>query len=408
MDDPSAPAIRFVDTSQELEAVAGVLEKESAVAVDLEADSMYHFQEKVCLLQVATEGLCAVIDPIGLKDLACLERFFADSGIRKIFHGADYDVRSLYRDFRFAVNNLFDTQIACMFLGIRETGLNAVLGERFGITLDKRFQRKDWSQRPLPEDMIRYAAQDTLYLKRLADQLERELSEKGRLEWVLEECELLSRVRPAAPGDGPLFLRFRGAGKLDRRKLALLEALLSLRSRLAQKKDRPPYKIMSNQALLALVEHKACSPAQLNRLRVLSPKQIQMYGQAVAAAVSSALDIPEDRLPVYPRKKTPPVSPAVPPRLQALKAWREKVAADLQIEPGVLINNALLNAIATENPRSEGQLAGIEGMKNWQMAALGADVLAVLKGGRKRVSRSKGGAAGPKKSKVQIPGSAGS
>ncbi len=389
MNEHATPVIRFVDTPQDLKALASRLEREPVVAVDLEADSMYHFQEKVCLLQVAAGSLCAVIDPTRLDDLSCLGRFFADSGIRKVFHGADYDVRSLYRDFRIVIRNLFDTQIACMFLGIRETGLNAVLGERFGITLDKKYQRKDWSVRPLPDDMVEYAARDTLYLAPLAEQLEVELAARGRLGWVREECELLSRVRPAEAGDTPLFLRFKGAGKLSRRSLAVLEALLGLRRRLAEKKDRPPYKVVSNQSLMALAGHMPSTPNALARLGVLSPRQVQMHAQAVLEAIQGALDLPEEGLPVYPRRRPEAVPPDAPPLLQALKAWRDRAAADLQIDPGVLINNSLLGAIAVKKPGSAEELARIEGVKNWQLEAFGPQVLAVVEGGRRKAPRAR-------------------
>ena len=129
---------QIIETNADLEKIAPILEREKYTAIDLEADSMYHFKEKVCLIQVATETRNIIIDPIQVKDLSPLRPLFLSPKIQKIFHGADYDIRSLYRDFEINVNNLFDTEVACRFLGIKETGLESVLNTYFNIHLNGR------------------------------------------------------------------------------------------------------------------------------------------------------------------------------------------------------------------------------------------------------------------------------
>jgi len=123
----TTPNFRIIDTSSGLKNIVTELDGWKTLAVDLEADSMYHFKEKVCLLQMATEHTWLVIDPLAVGDLSPLKPVFANPSVTKIFHGADYDIRSLYRDFKIEINNLFDTEIACRFLGLRESGLNAVV-----------------------------------------------------------------------------------------------------------------------------------------------------------------------------------------------------------------------------------------------------------------------------------------
>jgi len=139
---------QFIEIGSELEKIARSFEKEKIIAVDLESDSMYHFKEKVCLIQMATKRNSILIDPLQIRNLSSLKPFFSNQNIKKIFHGADYDIRSLYRDFKIKVNNLFDTELACRFLGIKETGLEAVLKNFFRISLNKKYQKKDWSIRP--------------------------------------------------------------------------------------------------------------------------------------------------------------------------------------------------------------------------------------------------------------------
>ena len=183
---------------------------------------MYHFREKVCLIQIATRHTSAVIDPLQINNLSVLKPVFKRTDILKVFHGADYDIRSLYRDFKISINNLFDTELACRFLGLKETGLEAVLKKRYNVRLNKKYQRKDWSKRPLPQEMIAYAAQDVRYLIPLAKSLQQELKNKRRLLWVEEECRHLSRVRPANNNTAPLFVGFKGAGKLGPRRISFI------------------------------------------------------------------------------------------------------------------------------------------------------------------------------------------
>ena len=188
---------------------------------------MFHFREKVCLIQIASQRHLFIVDPIGVKDLSALKPLFANRRIKKVFHGSDYDVRSLFRDFDIVVHNLFDTELASRFLGFQQSGLDAMLQTFFNVKLEKKYQKKDWSMRPLPEAMITYAAKDVHHLLPLAKRLKKDLSKKNRLTWVEEECDLLSKVRPNATHTGPLFLSFKGAGRLPPEDLAVLEALLA-------------------------------------------------------------------------------------------------------------------------------------------------------------------------------------
>ncbi len=374
------PAYQLITTTTDLEQFTRRIRREKMIGVDLEADSMFHCREKVCLLQMAGNGENVVIDPLEVKDLSSLAPIFRDKNVCKVLHGSDYDVRSLYRDFSIEVNNLFDTQLASMYLGERETSLGAVIKRRFGIALDKRFQKKDWSQRPLPEEMIDYAASDAIHLIPLADILMDELEAKKRLHWVKEECERLSGVRPVENGDQPLFLRFRGAGRLPRRNLAALEGLLQHRRELAVKKDRPLFKVFSNKSLLAIAADLADSPQKLEATGSLSTKQIRIHGKKFAAIVEKAKAIPANELPIYPRNRRPTLSPEVPDRIKAIKSWRDRRAEQLELDPALLFNKALITAIAVKKPDNAKQLGSIEGIRNWQVQDFGKEILKVLAG----------------------------
>ena len=371
--------IEIITTAPALAAFAQKLAGQSSIAVDLEADSMHSYREKVCLLQFTTEEETVLVDPLAATDLAPLGPVLANPGIRKIFHAADYDIRCLYRDFSLEINGLFDTMIACQFLGEEKVGLADVLLKYFGIELDKQYQRADWSKRPLSPEMIRYAAEDTAHLHRLVIILEEALQEKGRLTWVQEEWRLLEKVRHSEPG-GPLFLRLKGAGALPRRSLAVLEALLQWRDREAQRRDCPHFKVLGNKSLLQLARTMPHSLQGLVGIEGISPRVVDRYGKGLLAAVEVGKAVPEGELPSFPRTERRVRDEKVDQRLAHLKAWRAEKAAELQMAPGIVINNALLEEIAWREPHNEEALRQIPGLKNWQGEVLAEGLLQTLAG----------------------------
>ena len=370
---------QIIDKTIDLQKMIRSVEKEKAVAVDLEADSMYDYKEKVCLIQIATEKASFVVDPLAIKDLAPLKPIFSNPDIKKIFHGADYDVRSLYRDFKIRINNLFDTELACRFLGIKETGLQAVLKMFFNVDVDKKYQKKDWSKRPLPKEMMAYASKDVIYLLPLARTLTHKLKKLDRITWVLEECEDLSKVRPVLSNEGPLFMKFKGAGRLKSRSLAVLEALLQFRKRIAEKKDRPFFKIIGNESMMKIATARPLTLRRLKNIKALSNRQISMYGSDLLKVVAKTLKIPESELPVFPSQKPSVLPNGVPAKIKVLKSWRASKASALDIDPGMLCNNALITAIAVKNPGDSKSLETVKEMKNWQKQAFGTEIIRALK-----------------------------
>jgi len=368
-----------IDSISKLGEFTSSLAKQRIIGVDLESDSMYHFKEKVCLIQVASTEATAIIDPLQIKNLSLLEPLFRRADIQKVFHGADYDVRSLYRDFRIAVNNLFDTELACRFLGFKESGLNAVLKKKYNIQLDKKNQRKDWSKRPLPEDMVAYAAKDVHYLIPLAKSLQQELIQKGRLPWVQEECNYLSAVRPAPVDSDSLFLGFKGAGKLSPRGLAVLEELLQLRRKIARQQDKPLFRIIGNESILMLAEARPLSRRKMLETGALGSKQFDRYGKDVIAAVKKALHRPAKDLPKYPRKTAPMVPAIVAKRVKELRNWRDLLAKKLQIDPTIICTRAQISALAVQRPQSLDSLSKNNDLKTWQVAEFGKDIVDILK-----------------------------
>ena len=370
--------LHYIETPEALEEIADVFLNADCIGVDIEADSMFHFREKVCLIQMSVGDLIAVIDPLAIDNISPIVPVFENPKIRKIFHGSDYDVRSLSRDFDITIRNLFDTELASRFLGIAETGLGSVMKKRFDVDLDKTYQKKDWSKRPLTEGMIEYGAGDVIYLPKLAEILDAELKAKGRTDWVDEECLLLSQVRHQESSDAPLFTRVKGAGKLDRRSLAVLEELLQLRYVLSEKKDRPPFKVFSNASLLSLAKEKPLTSGRLKTCGALSPRQMASHGTQILQAVEQGTAIPDEALPQYPRRKRTSFKPEVPQRMDAVKEYRDSLASKLELEPPILLNKALMTAIAICNPTTVDELSSINNLRQWQILTMGEGIVHAL------------------------------
>jgi ribonuclease D len=295
-------------------------------------------------------------------------------------HGADYDIRSLHRDFGIEVSNLFDTMLAARFLGITEFGLAALLKARFGIELNKKYQKADWSKRPLSPEMSAYAAADTSDLLPLHDQLSSELIEKGRLQWLQEECRLVCQAR-VTEKEGPLFLSCKGAGKLKGRSLAILETLLQMRDCQAAELDRPPFKVISVETLLEVAEKRPRAPGDLSGIKGMTPGQVHRFGERILVAVSAALALPEEELPRFPRQQREEQSDGTKERLKRLKFWRERYCSKQGLEPGVLAPNWLLEAVADANPATLMELDGIANMREWQKRLYGQELIQELAAG---------------------------
>jgi ribonuclease D len=296
----------------------------------------------------------------------------------KVFHGADFDIRSLDRDYQAQVKNLFDTEIACRFLGIKERGLAALLKRNFNVDADKKYQKADWAKRPLKQGMIEYCVGDVAYLTKLHDIIHQKLVAKGRLVWAKEEFEIQSRVRYENNHALPLFRKFKGAGKMDNRSLAVLENLLQVRFSIAQKKDQPLFKIMSNSSLMTMAYEKPVTINQMMGLRAISPKQADMYGKLCLEAIVDAVKLDHTALPSYPKTRRPRKDAKVQERIERLKKMREKLSSSMGIEPGFLLNNAVIGSIAFKMPATLEDLLEIEHIRNWQVTAIGSDILSTL------------------------------
>jgi ribonuclease D len=370
----------YLERQEDFDRFIASLVGASLVAVDTEAASFHRYRDRIYLIQLSTRDRTAVVDPLAVSDLSALGSLLVDPAVEVVFHDADYDLRILNRDYGFQATSLFDTRIAAQLLNEPGVGLAALLEKYQGINLDKKYQRADWSVRPLLPGMLAYAADDTRYLPKLRDVLAEQLRTAGRWSWAKEEFGLLEAVRwsPAGPPE-EAYLRIKGARTLKGHQLAVLRELFAWREAVASQLDRAPFRVLQNEAMLTLSRAMPTDPAALQEAKALSPDQLRRRGPELLEAIARGTRAPLESLPVFERGKRPSPDPAFDARLERLKQVRNAVAERLNLAAGVLCPNGLLEAIARMVPTRVEQLAGIPEMRNWQREVVGRELVDALK-----------------------------
>jgi ribonuclease D len=352
--------------------------QEPMIAVDTESNSMYAYRTRVCLIQLSTRTHDYILDPLTLGEhVRLLADIFEDERIEKVFHAAEYDLICLQREYGFQTRHMFDTMYAARLVGQATIGLNDIIQANFGFKLNKSHQLDNWGTRPLKASSLRYAQTDTHYLIPLRDIYQQRLAELGALEEAADVFADLERVeakeRPFDP-EGYWQL-IRRDSELSKRDIAVLSELYILRERIAEEEDRPPFKVIENQALLMLAKRQPTRWQALFQLKGVSARQARMYGDDILRAVERGLAKP---LPEPPRP--PEVNARLAERYMALYQWRKERATQRALDAHIIMPKNTLWELAEKMPRTPDELAQVEGIGAWRLNAYGQDLLNVLKG----------------------------
>ena len=295
-----------------------------------------------------------------------------------MFHDADYDLRLLHQDYGWTVRRVFDTRIAAQLLGFKAFGLAALLEKYFDVKLDKQYQRADWSQRPLTQGMLDYAAQDTRWLLDLRDRLRDELVAKGRLAWAEEEFARLEQVKWETDEAMPGFMKMKGARDLNRRELGVLGEVTAWRDTVAGELDRATFRVIGNEALFTIAKVQPTTREALGGVKGMPRGVLEQRGADLVAAVKRGLAIPDAELPRFPRAPRWDRDADFDDRVSRVRAVRDAAASRLELDPGVLCSRDRLEAVARKNPRSVEELAAMDTLRRWQVDVLGADLVRAL------------------------------
>ena len=363
--------------------LADALAGETRLAVDLEAAGFHRYSDRVCLVQVNSPDRTYLVDTLAVDPSPALRGPLEAPDVRIILHGGDYDLRLLDRDLDLHPVNLFDTQTAAALLGEPSLGLASLLETHFGVRLSKKYQRADWARRPLSEEMLAYAASDTRHLHALADLLGERLEAMGRLTWAREESSLMESLRWSEAEKVDPVTKVKGARYLELRDVALLREAWLWRDEIARRRDRAPFRVVADPVLLDVVQVRPRSVSGLAEMSGFSPQLAERSGRSLLDRLERIDRVDTEELVGYPRSdRTGPGRP--PPELvevaDRLKAARNRRSEELGIARGTLVSNTLLLEIARAGPENGEELFAVEGVRRWQVEAVGDALLEALQG----------------------------
>ncbi len=370
--------VLYLDKPEQVDRFLNEISSVKELALDTEGASFHRFLDRIYLLQLSTREHSAIIDPLPVGSPAGLGQLLQSNSVEVVFHDADYDLRLLHQDYGWHVTNIFDTRIASQLLGIKSFGLAALLEQFFGVKLDKKHQRADWSMRPLTADMLEYAAQDTRYLLQLKDHMKGELTRRGRLHWAQEEFAKLEGTRWEAEEGMEGFLRLKGARDLSRPELAVLREVANWRDTVAAQLDRATFRVMGNEVLFELARRTPKSVSELSALKGMPKGMIERAGADIVAAVRRGTEVPEAELPKFPRGQRWNKDRDFDERVARLKAVRDSAASRLELDPGVLCSRERLENIARSGAKTIDDLASVPDLRRWQIEEMGAGFIAAL------------------------------
>ncbi len=365
----------WVDQANIFQAMVADLATQPRLAVDTESNSLHAYREQVCLIQFSTPRTDYVVDPLALEDMRALGPLFSSPAIEKIFHAAEYDLICLRRDFDFQFSNLFDTMHAARVLGYPFVGLDNLLAEKFQFEMDKRHQKADWAMRPLTPAQLDYARLDTHFLFDLRDDLEAELRSRDRLQIALEDFARACKVDlPEEKANGTSWRRFSMRKDVTARELTILSELCVTRDRIAERMNRPVFKVISDGLLLDVARHLPEKDVDLSGLG-LSPKQIRLWGSEILEAVKRGTVAP-----LREREQAKRPSDATLKRLHKLKAWRKNAAEEMGVESDIVLPKLYLNRLAEHPPKSLRELETIMQESPTRFSRYGEQIVRLLGG----------------------------
>ncbi len=275
------------------------------LAVDTEFIREKTYWPKLCLIQLATADEIAVVDPLTQINMQALIELFSSPQIVKVFHASQQDIEVLYYSLGCMPAPVFDTQIACEFLGQRpQLGYGALVQAYCSKQLPKAASLTDWSLRPLSEKELAYAENDVRYLPGIYATMQERLQELGRLAWVAPEMEALTRPERYLREPYEAYKRLRKSNGLTRRQLAVAKELAAWREELAAKQDIPRKWLMRDEVIVELCKRCPTSAAELARTRGCQQLSVKDT-EAILEAIRRGLAMPADKLPEIKRRTRP-------------------------------------------------------------------------------------------------------
>lgn len=247
--------VNFISSTKEYISVINELENSLYLSVDTESNSLYSYDEELCLLQLESSGKIYIIDPFKV-DIKPIISIFENNRIEKIFHSASSDISLLKKCLNCKFSNIFDIMIASKYIYKKGLSLKDLVEKYINVSITKKYQRVNWAKRPLSEKLIRYAAYDVYYLKSIRDCLYDELVKKGVYQQFKRYCDKISMVESRKKFFNPQkYISIAHNYKLDNKKTLLFVHLARKREEMANLRKLPPFRILTNLQMALIVKN---------------------------------------------------------------------------------------------------------------------------------------------------------
>jgi ribonuclease D len=366
--------MRVITKTADLKALSRELAERPFVAVDTEFMRETTYWPRLCLIQAAAEGVEAVVDPLapGLE-LAPFLELLADARVLKVFHAARQDLEIFLKLGGALPHPVFDTQVAGMACGYGDSiAYDALVQQMLKRRLDKSSRFTDWSRRPLSDAQLAYALADVTHLRDLYPRMRQKLEAEGRLEWLGEELAKLldPEVYDTTPEKAWQRLKLR---KTAPDYVLGLQVAAAWRERQAQARDVPRGRIIKDEALYEIAEHRPKAPADFERMRAVP----RGFGNSRAAQeLLHALDaaFADAKRPAYKHERPSALPSSVGPTIELLKVLLRLEAERHQVAPRLIASAADIEAIAVSDD------ADVEALKGWRRSVFGERALALKHG----------------------------
>jgi ribonuclease D len=366
--------MRLITKTAELAALCQELAAKDFAAVDTEFMRETTYWPKLCLIQAAAAGVEAVVDPLspGL-DLAPFLDLMANASVLKVFHAARQDLEIFQKLGAALPHPVFDTQIAAMAAGYGDTvAYDALVQQVLKRRLDKSSRFTDWSRRPLSESQLAYALADVTHLRDLYPKLKQNLDQRDRLSWLDEEHAALldPEVYDTTPDKAWRRLKLR---KTTADYVLALQVAAAWRERQAQLRDVPRGRIVKDEALYEIAEHRPKASSDFDRMRAV-PRGFgnSRAAQELVQALERAFGDPNR--PHFKYERPPPVPPGLGPTVELLKVLLRYEADAHDVAPRLIASAADVEAIAASDE------ADVPAMRGWRRKVFGERALALKHG----------------------------
>ncbi len=399
-------------TSSDVAAVAAAARAAGRLGIDTEFMSEGRYRALLCLVQIAVDDpkpagndhpghdhlgndhpgddhggndhggsdhppRTILIDPLNGVDVTPVAQLLADPAIEVVLHAGRQDVAILRRAWSTEITNIFDTQLAAGFAGASaQTGYGNLLGAILGRRVGKTASYTRWDARPLTAEQLSYAAEDVAHLLELADELERRLTDSGRLEWAREECRRLESATDERDPD-TAWERLPRIGQLDPRARAVGKELAAWRERTASAEDRPVGSVLADPALVELAKRHPSNLQALEQIRGIHPSGIRRRGAAILEAIAVGV-----KAPPIPREEGRGRSePEDAPLIVLAEALLRARALDAGLAYELIASRSELEAIIGASRRGEPE-PDVRALEGWREELVGADLRDLLAGRR--------------------------